>query len=68
MRARLGIVFAAASLFFFVSHAAPQTAKPPAEWEKILEAARKEGTVVASIPPNAELRKKIGRASCRERV
>jgi len=28
-----------------------------AEWDKILEAARKEGKVVASIPPTPELRK-----------
>jgi iron(III) transport system substrate-binding protein len=30
-----------------------------AEWDKIVEAAKKEGTVVASIPPNAELRKAL---------
>ncbi|HEY1269325.1 MAG TPA: extracellular solute-binding protein [Candidatus Binatia bacterium] len=29
------------------------------EWEATLEAARKEGSVVASIPPNAELRKAL---------
>ena len=29
----------------------------PADWEKIVEAGRKEGKVVASIPPSAELRK-----------
>jgi iron(III) transport system substrate-binding protein len=29
----------------------------PSEWEKIVEAGRKEGKVVASIPPSAELRK-----------
>lgn len=28
-----------------------------AEWERVLEAAKKEGKVVASIPPSAELRK-----------
>ena len=28
-----------------------------AEWDKILEAAKKEGKVVASIPPTPELRK-----------
>ncbi|HXV82977.1 MAG TPA: hypothetical protein VEG60_24190, partial [Candidatus Binatia bacterium] len=27
------------------------------QWEKIIEAAKKEGKVVASIPPSAELRK-----------
>ncbi len=59
MSAKLGIVFAAASLLFFSSSATAQTGRPPAEWEKILEAARKEGKIVASIPPNAELRKGI---------
>jgi ABC-type Fe3+ transport system substrate-binding protein len=29
----------------------------PADWDKILEAAKKEGKVVASIPPTPELRK-----------
>jgi ABC-type Fe3+ transport system substrate-binding protein len=29
----------------------------PAEWEKVVEAGRKEGKVVASIPPSAELRR-----------
>src|SRR5262249_58582229 len=29
----------------------------PADWDKIVEAGRKEGKVVASIPPSAELRK-----------
>jgi iron(III) transport system substrate-binding protein len=52
------------ALFYFLaalavaSTAGAQTAKP-AEWEKIVEAAKKEGTVVASIPPNAELRKAL---------
>jgi iron(III) transport system substrate-binding protein len=29
----------------------------PADWEKIVEGGRKEGKIVASIPPSAELRK-----------
>ena len=29
----------------------------PADWDKIVDAGRKEGTIVASIPPSAELRK-----------
>ena len=39
--------------------ASAQTARPEwqAEWERILEGAKKEGKVVASIPPSAELRK-----------
>jgi ABC-type Fe3+ transport system substrate-binding protein len=59
MKAKLGMIFSAVSIFLFASSAATQTVKPPAEWEKILDAARKEGKVVASIPPNAELRKSI---------
>ena len=35
---------------------APAQSKP-AEWDKIVEAAKKEGKVVASIPPTPELRK-----------
>jgi len=31
-----------------------------AEWEKIIEAAKKEGRLVAAIPASAELRKAIG--------
>src|SRR5204862_2346197 len=42
----------------FASPARAETVKP-AEWEKIVEAAKREGTVVASIPPNAELRKAL---------
>jgi iron(III) transport system substrate-binding protein len=35
-----------------------QTGQPrTSEWDKIVEAAKKEGKVVASIPPSAELRK-----------
>ena len=31
----------------------------PAEWEKIIEAAKKEGKIVLAIPPAAELRKEM---------
>jgi iron(III) transport system substrate-binding protein len=36
-----------------------QSSQParPGDWDRIVEAARKEGKVVASIPPSAELRK-----------
>jgi iron(III) transport system substrate-binding protein len=38
--------------------ATPPTAQTkPADWDKIVEAAKKEGKVVASIPPSPELRK-----------
>jgi iron(III) transport system substrate-binding protein len=50
----VGIFLAA---FALAATAAGNT--PAAEWDKVLEAAKKEGTVVASIPPNAELRKSL---------
>jgi iron(III) transport system substrate-binding protein len=39
--------------------ASAQSSQPagPGDWDKIVEAGRKEGKVVASIPPSAELRK-----------
>jgi iron(III) transport system substrate-binding protein len=38
-----------------------QGSKPPSEndWQHIVEAAKQEGKVVASVPPSAELRKRI---------
>jgi len=44
-----------AATCFSTSLAAAQSRS--AEWEKVVEAGRKEGKVVASIPPSAELRK-----------
>src|SRR5215467_8843091 len=40
-------------------HAAEAKPSPPAEWEKTLAAAKKEGKVVVSVPVSAELRKGI---------
>ena len=40
-------------------HAQPGLSKESSDWEKILEAAKKEGRVVASIPTSAELRKEF---------
>ena len=37
-------------------------AQATGEWEKVLEAAKKEGKVVAGIPASAELRKTLGEA------
>jgi iron(III) transport system substrate-binding protein len=51
-----------ASIFFLAATASAQTGKPGAEWEKVLEAAKKDGKVVASIPPSAELRKGLEEA------
>ena len=46
---------AAAALALTASFALAQA--KPADWDKIVEAAKKEGKVVASIPPSPELRK-----------
>jgi len=56
----------AAGIFFFAwagpaSFSLAQTGKQ-AEWEKVLEAAKKERKVVVSIPTSAELRREIERA------
>ncbi len=45
----------AAALFLSAALASAQA--KPSEWDKVVEAGRKEGKVVASIPPSAELRK-----------
>jgi len=44
-------------IFFFASSALSQSKNP--EWDKVVEAARKEGRVVVSIPTSAELRKEF---------
>jgi ABC-type Fe3+ transport system substrate-binding protein len=47
-----------AAILLYPHGAIAQTGQAkPGEWDKIVEAARKEGKVVASIPPSAELRK-----------
>jgi ABC-type Fe3+ transport system substrate-binding protein len=53
-RVRSQIVFLILSLIFTASSFS-QTKNP--EWDKIVEAAKKEGKIVASIPPTPELRK-----------
>jgi iron(III) transport system substrate-binding protein len=40
-------------------YAQPVPGKESSEWEKIVEAAKKEGRVVAAIPTSAELRKEL---------
>jgi ABC-type Fe3+ transport system substrate-binding protein len=62
MRANPFCVSIVAGLFLLVATASAQINKPGAEWEKVLEAAKKEGRVVASIPPSAELRKGLEEA------
>lgn len=51
-----------ATIFFFcvpAVHAADGKTAWQAEWEKTLEAAKKEGRVVVAIPPSPELRKEL---------
>src|SRR5919106_1111957 len=53
-----GLFFVIGVSLFAASAAIAQVApSQPAHWEKTLEAAKKEGKVVASIPPSSELRK-----------
>src|SRR6266542_7046043 len=47
-------VLALAAVCLCATAATAQT--KPADWDKIVEAAKKEGKVVASIPPSPELR------------
>ena len=51
----LKILASLASLCVSASFAFAQS--KPADWDKIVEAAKREGKVVASIPPSPELRK-----------
>jgi iron(III) transport system substrate-binding protein len=51
-------IIALSLLSLVAGTASAQTTQPrPAEWEKIVEAAKREGKVVAAIPPSPELRK-----------
>ena len=70
------LVVTALILAGLVGAAAAQTGQgQPGEWDKIVEAAKKEGKVVVSIPPNRKLRRAmevaftrrygIGLSSCR---
>jgi iron(III) transport system substrate-binding protein len=47
----------ASSLVFWLSVGVVFAQSQPAEWDRIVEAAKREGKVVASIPPSPELRK-----------
>jgi iron(III) transport system substrate-binding protein len=53
--ARISVLVMVASVSLNVGSVRAQST--PADWDKIVEAGRKEGKVVASIPPSAELRK-----------
>src|SRR5712692_7185098 len=53
--------FLAASLFALTFESNAQSMKPvfPPDWEKVTDAAKREGRVVVSIPTSAELRKEF---------
>jgi iron(III) transport system substrate-binding protein len=54
-----GLLLLAAAVLPQGTIVSAQSSQParPGDWDQIVEAARKEGKVVASIPPSAELRK-----------
>ena len=52
--------FAVSLLIATLFESSLTAAEPQTEWEKILTAAKKEGTVVAGIPASSELRTAIG--------
>lgn len=56
------VVAALLSSGFFSPGPAQPVQSAGAEWEKIVEAAKKEGKVVASIPPSAQVRKGLEEA------
>jgi len=56
------VVVALLSSGFFSPRPAQPAPSAGAEWEKIVGAARKEGRVVAAIPPSPELRKGLEEA------
>jgi iron(III) transport system substrate-binding protein len=59
-RSFAGLAFVLACSAIFLPRAGAQSgASKSAEWERVLEAAKKEGKVVVSIPTSAELRKEF---------
>lgn len=55
---RMGI-FLLGCLFLFAIEQTAGAADWQSEWQRILEAAKKEGTVVAAIPPSQDFRKEL---------
>ena len=45
--------------FYFGAPAFPEEVRRPPEWDKTLEAAKKEGKLVIAIPPSIELRREM---------
>jgi len=62
MHLKVFALFGLAIVVLDPSKAVAQAAKlaPPAEWEKLVDAAKKEGKVTISIPASAEMRKQLG--------
>src|ERR671914_2286424 len=58
-RAVLALSIVMLSFIGFAGSSRAQPGPSKAEWDKIVEAARKEGRVVVSIPTSAELRKEF---------
>ena len=58
--ARLAVIVFSALLISTPCSAGEARAPSSLEWEKTVEAAKKEGTLVAALPASAELRKAIG--------
>jgi ABC-type Fe3+ transport system substrate-binding protein len=60
MRGKKWLLLAAVAIALLSSQVAlAAEAKRPAEWDKTLEAAKKEGKIVLAIPPASELRKEM---------
>jgi len=61
MRPRLAWVFVnlLAAIFLLRPLSAEEKGAPQAEWERIVEAAKREGRLVVAIPPSTELRKQM---------
>ena len=62
MRLKFALLILFAAVFVYeLSHRTAFAAevKRPVEWEKIVEAAKKEGKIVIAIPPAAALRKEM---------
>src|SRR5437762_8520016 len=57
MEKRIQQIVTVGLLLIFSAPAHGQTAAPKAEWDRTVEAAKKEGKVVVSIPASAEMRR-----------
>lgn len=62
MKLKFLLVLAAVLIYANGFAHAQTAAAPPSDWRRIVDAGKKEGKVVVSIPASAELRKEIDRA------